>query len=300
MKTEQRILGAFILNFLFSIFEFFGGIFTGSTAISSDAIHDFGDALSIGISYFLEKKSKRKADENYTFGYARYSVIGGFITSLILLFGSVLMIYNAIGRIASPRAINYNGMLIFAVAGVIINFIAAFITHRGSSINQRAVSLHMFEDVLGWVVVLVGAVVMKFSDFVLIDPIMSIAVSLFILVCAAKNIKEVFDLFLEKTPRSVKIAEIKEHIAGLDEVCDVHHIHIWSIDTSRNYATMHIVTNCDPIKAKAAVREKMKELGVGHVTIEIETVTEECPDENCADTSPAPPLHNHHHQHHHH
>ena len=212
MKTERNILIAFILNLSFSIFEFIGGIFTGSVAITSDAVHDIGDAVSIGISYFLEKKSKKQPDEKYTYGYARYSIIGGFITTLILLIGSVVMIYNAINRIITPTEINYNGMIVFAVVGVIVNFCAAFFTREGDSLNQKAVNLHMLEDVLGWVVVLVGAVVMRFTNFALIDPIMSIGVSLFIFIKAIKNLKDVADLFLEKTPHNNDVIEIKEHI----------------------------------------------------------------------------------------
>ena len=149
MKTEKSILIAFILNLTFSIFEFIGGIFTQSIAITSDAIHDLGDAASIGIAYFLEKKSKRSPDEKYTYGYARYSLLGSAITSLVLLFGSTAVIYNAIIKIIHPSEINYDGMIIFAIIGLCVNFIAALITHGGHSLNQKTVSLHMLEDVLG-------------------------------------------------------------------------------------------------------------------------------------------------------
>ena len=114
MKTEKNILIAFILNLTFSVFEFIGGVVTGSVAIVSDAVHDIGDAVSIGISYFLEKKSKKQPDEKYTYGYARYSVIGSVITTLILLFGSFMVISNAVNRIITPVEINYNGMILFA------------------------------------------------------------------------------------------------------------------------------------------------------------------------------------------
>ena len=170
MKTEKNILVAFILNLAFSVFEMVGGFFTGSVAIVSDAIHDIGDAASIGISYFLEKKSKKQPDEAYTYGYARYSVIGSVITTLILLFGSCVVIYNAIGRILSPTEINYNGMIIFAVVGVGVNLAAALFTRDGHSLNQKAVNLHMLEDVLGWIVVLIGALVMRFTGFTWLDP----------------------------------------------------------------------------------------------------------------------------------
>ena len=180
MKTERNILIAFLLNLAFSIFEFFGGFFTGSVAIISDAVHDIGDAASIGASYFLEKKSKKQPDEHFTYGYARYSVIGSVITTLILLVGSLLVIYNAVLRIIHPTPINYGGMILFAIIGAAVNLLAALFTREGDSLNQKAVNLHMLEDVLGWLVVLVGAVIMRFTDIAIIDPLMSIGVAVFI------------------------------------------------------------------------------------------------------------------------
>ena len=179
MKTERNILIAFILNLAFSIFEFVGGIITGSVAIMSDAVHDIGDAASIGVSYLLEKKGEK------------YSLIGAFITTLTLLIGSCVTIYNAIGRLIDPTQINYDGMIVFAIVGVCVNLCAAYFTREGDSLNQKAVNLHMLEDVLGWLVVLVGAVVMRFTDFSLLDPIMSIGVSAFILINAIRNLKEI-------------------------------------------------------------------------------------------------------------
>ncbi len=298
MKTENNILIAFILNLSFSVFEFFGGIFTGSVAIVSDAIHDFGDAASIGISYFLEKKSKKQPDENYTYGYARYSVIGGMITTLILLFGSAIVIYNAIKRIIEPTQINYNGMIIFAIIGVCVNFGAAFFTRKGDSLNQKAVNLHMLEDVLGWAVVLVGAVIMRFSDFPLIDPIMSIGVAVFIFINAIKNLKEIINLFLEKTPHDIDINEIKKHICEIEGVLDVHHIHIWSMDGQSNYATMHIVTNDDAHEIKHRVKEELAEHGITHTTLELEAENEHCHEEKCHVEFTASSAGHHHHHHH--
>ena len=180
MKTERNILIAFILNLAFSIFEFIGGIITGSVAIMSDAVHDIGDAASIGVSYFLEKKGEK------------YSIIGAFITTFTLLAGSIVTICNAIGRLMEPAKINYDGMIVFAVVGVCVNLCAAFVTREGDSLNQKAVNLHMLEDVLGWIVVLIGAIVMRFTDFALLDPIMSIGVSAFILINAIRNLIEIF------------------------------------------------------------------------------------------------------------
>lgn len=299
MKTQKNILIAFILNLGFSIFEFFGGMLTGSVAIVSDAVHDLGDAASIGISWFLEKKSRKQPDDKYTYGYVRYSVIGSVITTLILLFGSVMVVYNAVKKIIEPTQINYNGMIVFAVVGVCVNLVAAFFTREGDSLNQRAVNLHMLEDVLGWIVVLVGAIIMRFTDFALIDPIMSMGVAAFIFVNAIQNLKEVIDLFLEKTPRGMDLNEIREHVTHIEGVLDVHHIHIWSIDGQNNYATMHIVTNAEPHGVKEAIREELQEHGIGHVTLELETEGEFCHEEQCRVEEQEGLGHHHHHHHHH-
>lgn len=299
MKKEKNILIAFILNLSFAIFEFFGGIFTGSVAIISDAIHDVGDATSIGISYFLEKKSKRKPDDKYTYGYLRYSVIGSVITTLILLVGSVIVIINAFNKIMNPTEINYKGMIIFAVFGFVINFIAAFVTHGGGSLNQKAVNLHMLEDVLGWAVVLVGAVIMSFTDIKILDPLMSIGVAVFIFVNAFKNLKEVLDLFLEKTPHGINVEEIKNHILEIDGVEDAHHIHIWSMDGNSNFATMHIVTNSDGYIIKKKVRDELTEHGISHATLELETVGEHCHESDCNAHLNVNSGHSHNHHHHH-
>ena len=293
MKSEKNILIAFLLNLGFSIFEFIGGAITNSIAIVSDSIHDIGDALSIGISYFLEKKSKKKPDNKYTYGYVRYSVIGSFITTTILIIGSIFVIYNAIKRIITPVEINYNGMIMFAVIGVIINFLAAYFTKEGNSLNQKAVNLHMLEDVLGWIVVFIGAIIMRFTDIKIIDPILSILVALFILKNAINNFKSILDLFLEKTPNNISIDELKEHILKIEGVIDVHHIHIWSIDGYNNYATMHIVSNDK--RVKELVKEELKEHSINHVTIEIEDNNEECHDEICEiDTNHLEEHHHHH------
>lgn len=295
MKTQKNILVAFILNLFFSIIEFVGGIFTNSVAIISDSIHDIGDALSIGVSYFLEKKGKKCPDEKYTYGYIRYSVLGGLITTLILLTGSVLVIYNSILRIMNPEDINYTGMLILAICGIIINFIAAYFTKDGESINQRSINLHMLEDVFGWIVVLIGAGVMKFTGIKVIDPIMSIAVAIFILFHSTKNFKKILDLFLEKTPKEVSINEIKGHLKQIEGVIDVHHVHIWSIDGVNNYATLHVVCNEKSCSIKEQIRNELIEHGIVHVTIEIEDEMEECVEKNCDVGKIKCEAHEHHH-----
>ncbi|MBR5514954.1 MAG: cation transporter [Clostridia bacterium] len=276
MKSEKRIFAAFILNLFFSAFEFLGGILTGSIAIMSDAVHDMGDAVSIGVSYFLEKKSKGKPNEKYTFGYARYSVLAGALATLVLLAGSVFVIFNALKRIINPVEIDYTGMIILACVGVSVNFIAACLTHGGESVNQKAVNLHMLEDVLGWIVVLAGAIIMRFTDISLIDPLMSMAVALFIFVNAIKNLKEITDIFLEKTPKEISYKELMEHILEIEGVDDVHCLHIWSLDGHNHFASMHLVGGNIDVEIKEIVRRKLREHGIYNGVIETETVGTVC------------------------
>ena len=293
MKSEKNILIAFILNISFSVFELFGGLLTNSVAILSDSLHDLGDAISIGISYFMERKSKKKADNKYTYGYIRYSVLGGVITTTILLVGSILVIISAIRRLIKPLEINYSGMIIIAIIGVVLNFIAAYVTKDGESINQKSVNLHMLEDVLGWIVVLIGAIIMNFTDVKIIDPIMSIGVAIFILYNSLKNLKKVLDLFLVKTPNDIDIEELKKHLLEIKDVEDIHHIHVWSIDGYNNYATMHIVSKAKNIsKVKKDIREELEEHNICHSILETEE--EICDDKECHIK-----LREHSHHHHH-
>lgn len=299
MKTEKNIFWAFLLNLLFSVFEFVGGAFIGSVAIVSDALHDASDAATIGISYLLEKKSHKAPDENYTYGYTRYSVVGGLITTTILIFGSIIVIAKAIERIINPNEINYDGMIIFAVVGVIVNLIAAFFTHEGDSLNQKAVNLHLVEDVLGWVVVLIGAIVMKFTDISVIDPILSIVVAIFIMINAIVMLKEVLDIFLQKAPKGFSVKEIKAHLLEISGIADVHHIHIWSMDGQTGCCTMHIVTDHDHKEIKDSVRKALKNHGISHSTLEIEAIGEECFDKSCRAYEDFECNHTHNCHHHH-
>ena len=295
MKTEKNIFIAFLLNIAFSIIEFFGGFFTGSIAIISDAVHDLGDAFSIGVSFFLEKKSKKGPDEKHTYGYIRYSLLGSVITTSILIVGSIFVIVESVNRLFNPVEVNYEGMIFFAIFGVIINFIASMVTKDGDSLNQKSVNLHMLEDVFGWLVVLIGSIIMKFTNITYIDSILSICVAIFILINALKTLKDVLDVFLEVTPKNVDLQEIRKHLLYVKGVKDVHHIHVRSIDGFNNYATLHVVVEKYSKDIKNDIREELEEHGIVHSTIELELVDEECKSDHCdikVNTS-------HHHHHHH-
>jgi cobalt-zinc-cadmium efflux system protein len=153
----------------------------------------------------------------------------------------------------------------------------------------------MLEDVLGWIVVLIGAIIIKFTKISIIDPLLSIGVAVFIFISALRHLKEITDLFLEKTPNGLNPKEIKATLCALEGVADVHHIHLWSIDGQRNYATMHIVTDSDPCAIKKEIRKKLSEFNVRHATLELEATTEPCQETVCH-----LPVIKSHHPHHHH
>lgn len=299
--TDRNILVAFILNLAFSVYEFIGGSLTGSVAITSDAIHDIGDALSIGLSYILECKSRKGSDSKYTYGYIRYSLLGGLVTTAILIAGSLLVLIGAVSRIIHPAAINYNGMIILAAIGVVVNFLAAYFTRDGDSLNQKSVNLHMLEDVLGWAVVLIGAIIMRFTDISIIDPILSIFVAIFILKESLKNAISILNVLLEKTPPSVNLDELEQQLLGLKHVQGIHHLHVWSMDGYRNCATLHIISDRSPrdvAKVKSQAREILAAHQIAHSTIEIETPSEHCHEQNCTWLESTPvSSHTHHHHH---
>ncbi len=294
MKTEKSLLTAFILNLFFAAFEFIGGAISGSIAISSDAVHDLGDCITLGIAYALEKKSHTGPDKKHTYGYSRYSTLGALITTTILIAGAIFIISEATETILSGGESEMEGgtMLIFAAVSLVFNLIAMFVTRHKHNANERAINIHILEDALGNLLILVGAVVINLTGLTILDPIMSIAVALLIIIMSIKNIRPVSIVFLEMTPDHLSVEKIRKELLGNSEIEDVHHLHFWNIDEEHIYVTLHVVTN-NPIKAKHEVREILEHHKINHVTIETETPKEACEDHD--HTVDAPSGHHHYH-----
>lgn len=295
MKTERKIFVAFILNLVFSLFEFVGGIYTGSIAILSDAMHDFGDATSVGVSYLFEKKSKRDANNDYTYGYGRFSILGGLITTLILLVGSVIVVYNAINRLINPIEIKYDKVIIFAIIGFSVNLVCTFFTHGGHSINQKAVNLHMLEDVFGWLIVLLGAVVMKFTNFYLLDGILSILVAIIIIINSVKNLKEILDVLLLKTPKNVNVSLIKDTINNLEEVIKVSNLQILNLDGENVIVSIRVVARTNSSEVKFKIKHALYNFSVTDITLEIVSPNEKAIENPHIERQKNCHFHHHHH-----
>jgi cation diffusion facilitator family transporter len=270
-SVESNISIAFFLNAIFVVIEIIGGILTNSIAILTDALHDFGDCLSLATAWFLQKKSTKGRDKKYSYGYKRFSLLGSIFLSGILTFSSLFVLFEAIKRIANPHEVNAKGMLWMAVLGIIINGAAALKVKKGSSLNERSVYLHIMEDVLGWVGVLIVSIVMMFANFPILDPILSIIISIWVLSNVYKNLRSVFKILLQGVPDNISSIEIIQKIEAINGIISTHDVHIWSLDGESHVMTLHIVTN-SPNKEK--LKEKIiniaLEYNINHITIEFE------------------------------
>jgi cobalt-zinc-cadmium efflux system protein len=277
---------AFFLNLAFTIIELIGGILTNSIAIISDAVHDFGDSLSLALAWYFQKLSKKGSTKQYSYGYKRFSLLGAIINSIVLVVGSLYILSEAIPRLFSPQETDAKGMFILAVIGIIINGAAVLRTRKASSINERVVSLHLLEDVLGWAAVLVGSGIMYFTHLTIIDPILSVVIACFVLFNVIKNIRQVLPILLQGTPSEIEQEHIIEELKEIEEIADIHDLHVWSLDEEYNVLTVHVtlketVTIEKLPELKKRIRDILKEEEIKHATIEIEMPNEPCVFENC-------------------
>lgn len=284
--SEGNIKTAFLLNVFFTVLEIVGGIWTNSMAILSDALHDLGDSLSLGIAWYLEKYSKRGPDQKYSFGYSRFSLLGALVNSLILLGGSILIFIKAVPRIIRPESVNSTGMLVFAILGIVINGAAVLRLRKGKSLNEKVVLWHLLEDVLGWAVIFIASIVLMFADIPILDPILSVLITVYILYHVVVNLREVLRIFLQGVPGNLSIQELEHEIVAKTEVAAVHHTHIWSLEGEKNLLSTHIVvrdeTGREELAAlKKRIRELMAARGIKHVTIETDFESESCENESC-------------------
>ena len=280
-QDVKNIKVAFFLNLFFTLFEIAGGFFTNSMAILSDAVHDLGDCLSLGLAWYFQKIANKGSDSSYSYGYKRFSLLGAIINSIVLTVGSIFILTEAIPRIFHPEKTQAAGMFFLAIVGILVNGLAFFRLKKGSSLNERVVSLHFLEDVLGWVAILVGAIIMYFFNVPFIDPLLSVGIAFFILFNVYKNIRQTLHIILQGIPAEINIDEITEQLQQFKDIEDIHDLHVWSVDGNYNILTVHVVMNklleIEKIaELKRKIRESLKQKGIQHATIEFETSDERC------------------------
>jgi len=299
-KTLSRLALAFFLNLGFSVFEVIGGFYTNSVAILSDSIHDLGDSVSIGISWLMDIKARKKPTKSYTYGYSRYSLLGALISSLILLVGSTIMVIEAIQRLANPEPVRATEMIWFAVIGIVINGWAALHASKGKSINEKAVGLHLFEDVFGWVAVLLGSIAMTIWEIPILDSLLSIGFTIFIMTHVVKNIRSIIEVFLEKAPGHIDIEKVQADLLSVEGILDVHHVHVWSLEGQIPLITLHIVlkkgVNEEQYQQiQKTLHERLHEAGLEHATIELEYDPQVCEEADFEKEGYCPETEEHHH-----
>ena len=275
-EREERVRFAAFLNVTFAIVEVVGGLWTNSLAIFSDALHDFGDSIALIVSWLFERGARKSPDTRYTFGYQRLSLFSALFAASILIGGSIVIIIQAIPRFLNPEMVNAFGMVGFAVVGIIFNGVGFFLLKRGKSLNEKVLSWHLLEDVLGWVGVFIGGIIIYFWKFYLIDPIITVALTAFILYNVIKNLREAIRILLEGVPKHINLEVVKQNIQAVKGVLGIHDIHIWSLEGETDVFTAHVVLDDKTLKEQAeqtrqTIKETLLKHHIEHSTIELES-----------------------------
>jgi cobalt-zinc-cadmium efflux system protein len=273
-EREKRVRFAAFLNVAFTVVELVGGFWTNSLAILSDALHDFGDSIALLVSWLFERGARKSPDTSRTFGYQRLSLFSALFSASILIGGSIVIIFQAIPRVFNPETVNAFGMVGIAVIGIIFNGLGFFLLKKGESLNEKVLSWHLLEDVLGWAGILVGGVIIYFWKFYLLDPLMTIGLTAFILYNVTKNLREAINILLQGVPEHINLEAVKKDLTSIKGVIDVHDIHIWSLEGETDIFTAHVVLDDETLKSpeptKQTIKETLQKHHIEHSTIELE------------------------------
>ena len=280
-QTSHNLRIAFFLNLGFTLAEIVGGLYTNSVAILSDAVHDLGDSISLGMAWYLENLARKEGDERFSYGYRRFSLLGALLTTSVLLVGSIFILIESLPRLMSPEPANARGMAIFAVVGIAVNGLAVLRLRRAETLNARAVAWHLFEDVLGWIAVLIVSIILLFRPIYILDAILSIVITVYIAWNVISNLRKTLALFLQGVPENIDIDEIDQRLRSIPDVESTHHTHVWSLDGEQHVLTTHIVVDeCLSKEAIVCVRSDLQSLlsslDFSHSTIEIEFGDGDC------------------------
>lgn len=271
-QSVFKMWSVFAINLFFSIFEFIFGILFNSAAILSDSVHDLGDAVSIGVAALLEGISKNEPNSRFSFGYKRFSLLGSLVTATVLIVGSILNIVHAVPRLFAPEVVNETGIFWIAIFAIAANGLAAWILRDSESANESMLNLHLLEDVLGWIAVLVVSVILQFTDWYILDPILSIAIAIYILIEAFSAVKETAVVFLEGVPSDLDGEAIEQAISAIPEIEGISHFHLWSLDGQAHSLSLTVSVDSQEIASEEAVKREIRDVvfpyGITHVTIE--------------------------------
>ena len=272
---------AFLLNLGFTLLEIAGGLWTNSLAILADSVHDLGDSMSLGLSWYLERYSNKGGDERFSYGYRRFSLLGALVNTAILIVGSLFILLRAVPRLIYPEATNAQGMALLAIIGILVNGLAVLRLRKGKSLNVQIAAWHLYEDVLGWVAVLVASIALYFWNIPILDPLLSILITGYVLWNVIRNLKKTLSLFLQAVPEAFNLDEVKGRLLAMEHVRSLHHTHIWSMDGEHHVLTAHLVvepctTRDEIMRLKKEINSLTAKLDIAHTTLEVEYEDEDC------------------------
>ena len=272
MKAKYTVWVAFFLNLSYAIVEFIAGGIFGSSAVLADSVHDLGDAIAIGLSAFLETISNREEDSRYTLGYKRFSLLGALVTAVILMTGSVLVILENLTKLFHPKPVNDEGILWLGIIAVSINLLASLVVRKGKTKNESILSLHFLEDTLGWIAVILMAIILRFTDWYILDPLLSLVISFFILSKAIPRFWSTLKIFLDAVPEGVDIKQVKSDLEQLDHVASINQLNLWTMDGLEKNAIVHVcLKEIEQMElCKESIRSILKDCGFQNITIEVD------------------------------
>lgn len=272
-EAARNVKIVFFVNALFAGIEFIFGTLFNSVAILTDAVHDTGDAISIGLAWFFQKISTKEANEKYSFGHQRFSLLGALITAVVLLVGSTAILMHTVTELLNPEPVNYQGMFWLSIFAIFSKLFCMWLMNRGTSHNENLLNLHMLEDTLGWIGVLTVSVTLHFTDWYILDPLLSMAIAVFIIYKTWPMFVDTVEIFLEATPKSLDTEKIEQAILDIPKVNALSHLHVWSIDGEENILTVTVSLTEESIYVQERVKEKIRQIvyphNVTHSTIEI-------------------------------
>ena len=277
MKSSQKMMIAFLLNLSFAIIEVIFGLAFNSSAVLADAVHDTGDALAIGLSTLLEKISNKKEDSRYTLGYKRYSLLGAILTSIILITGSLLVLWENVPKVFAPEPVDYNGMLVLGIVAILVNLAASKVVSHGHSHNESILSLHFLEDILGWVAVILVSIVLRFTDWYFLDPLLSLLIAGFILSKALPKFWENIKIFLDHIPSDIDLSQLYQEILAVENVQAITQLNVWTTDGLEKFAMIHICLENPELLAETqtTLRQELQAYGITKITIQTDSSLEE-------------------------
>jgi len=283
LSSQTRVLIALVMTAAFMVVEVVGGVISGSLALLADAGHMLTDTMALALAAAAFHVSRRPPGGSLTYGYQRFQILAAFVNGLSLLLIVGWILYEAIERLITPRDVLGETMLIVAAAGLVVNIISFAVLHTGDqeNLNIRGAALHVAGDLLGSVAAIVAAIVIIYTGWMLIDPILSVAVAALILRSAWALVKRSAHVLLEGAPEWLDVADMQARVvANVAGVHGIHHVHVWGLTPQQLMLTMHLTMREDATGQSDVVRNVKqylkREYGIGHSTIEVDV-------DGCAD-----------------